>query len=331
MLYIVNSFFWLHVLNHVDKAWNRRTTADIEGARERKKLGRRTRDVRIIYLCTAVGKIFLQFHIFSIRQNRLRMQQEAQRDAPDPRESRPPCYSDAIRMPRLDGSFASLDELGSGRIKSKRRRRKTEEADDIEDEDVPLRRNRCRSEEIVSMRDAVTGSVRPPTIAPRLHPTGIDPIDINRSSNEAEQEELHYHSTDILTLDHSPGPSSRARSPLPQTPLEPTNESFEEIRNFDQSSNNTLDRSPYAKRKLGHMESFKGDKSMKIAPQVPPPPTDLSSTDSIEIYEDHFQASEKASLSSDSSDFITISAPKNQSSSSSNEDGLVVINRPTSF
>src|SRR5690349_22710843 len=102
------------------------------------------------------------------------MQQEAQRDAPDPRESRPPCYSDAILMPRLDGSFASLDELGGGRIKHKRRRRKTEEADDIEEE-VPLRRNRCRSEEVISMREVVTGTVRQ-SRAPRIHPIDIEPI-----------------------------------------------------------------------------------------------------------------------------------------------------------
>lgn len=255
------------------------------------------------------------------------MQQEAQRDAPDPRESRPPCYSDAILMPRLDGSFASLDELGSGRLKHKRRRRKTEEVDEIEaEEEVTLRRHRCRSEEVVSIREVVTASARPPTI-PRLYPQGIEPIDRNRSPNE--EEELHYHSTDILTLDHSPGPSSRARSPQPLVSLQPTNESFEEIENFNQNSSNTIDRSPYAKRKLGHMESFKGDKNMKIAP-----PPNLSN-EAIEIHEDHFQAKESASLSSesvDSSEFITIAVSSgNQSNSSSNEEGLVIVNRPTSI
>ena len=264
---------------------------------------------------------------YSVRQNRLRMQQEAQRDAPDPRESRPPCYSDAILMPRLDGSFASLDELGSGRIKHKRRGRKTEEDEEIE-EDVPLRRNRCRSEEVVSMREVVAASVRPPTIAPRLHPLGIEPIDRNGSSNEAGEEEIHYHSTDILSLDHSPGPSSRARSPQPQVPLLPADETFEEIKNFNQSSSNTIDRSPYAKRKLGHMESFKGEKSIKVSPSV------VQSNDSIEIIEDHFQATgnDSSTESEDSSEFITIKAPpKNESNSSSNDDDLVIINRPTSI
>lgn len=260
----------------------------------------------------------------------MRMQQEAQRDAPDPRESRPPCYSDAILMPRLDGSFASLDELGTGRIKHKRRRRKTEvNEDEDEEEEVPLRRNRCRSEEVVSMREIVAASVRPPTMAPRLHPHEIEPIDRNRSSNEEEPEELHYHSTDIMALDHSPGPSSRARSP--QVSIQPESESFEEIRNFNQTSSNTLDGSPYSKRKFGHMESFKSDKKVKFVST--PKPQD----ESIEIHEDHFKPIERVRKDSttdseDSSEFITIKHGKHDASnSSSNEDGLVIVSKPTNI
>lgn len=266
---------------------------------------------------------FLKY--FSARQNRQRMQQEAQRDAPDPRESRPPCYSDAILMPRLDGSFASLNELGR---KYKRQRRKTEESDDIEEE-VPLRRNRCRSEEVISMRETVAGSVRPSRMPPRVHPLEIEPI--NRSDEEPE--ELHYHSTDIMALDHSPGPSSRARSP-PAT-LQHDNESFEEIRNFNQNSSNTLEGSPYAKRKLGHMESFKGERSkaatISLATVIAQPAPQQSA---FVIHEDHFKAVEKraSTSSNDSDEFITIKTGKQtDSNSSSNEDGLVVLNRPTSI
>lgn len=267
---------------------------------------------------------------FSVRQNRLRMTQEAQRDAPDPRESRPPCYADAILMPRLDGSFASLDELGTGRLKHKRRRRKTEESEEIEEVEVPLRRNRCRSEEVLSMREVVAASLRSPLLPPRIHPTEIEPIDRNISTNEEEQpvEGIHYHSTDILTLDHSPGPSSRARSP--QTSLQPADESFEEIKNFNHS-NNTLERSPYAKRKLGHMGSFKGDKATKLssAPTIAPPQAP------IEIHEDHFKTELQRRVSSsseDSSEFITIKAGKHESSNSSGtEDSMVVIHKPTNI
>lgn len=267
----------------------------------------------------------------------MRMQQEAQRDAPDARESRPPCYSDAILMPRLDGSFASLDELGTGRIKHKRRRRKTEDAD-IEEEEVPLRRNRCRSEEVISMREVVTGSVRSPRSAPRVHPFEIEPIDRNQPSNEEEEQEgRQYESTDIMILDHSPGPSSRARSPVASlsvviTNIQPDAESFEEIRNFNQS-NNTLERSPYAKRKLIHMDKVKDDKVKRSE-------SSSAAVQPMKIDENHFKkeaqkenrSSSTDSDDSESSEFITIKTGKHSdSNSSTNEDGLVVINRPTSI
>lgn len=43
-----------------------------------------------------------------MRQNQMILEQEGQRNAPDPRESNPPCYDDAILMPRLKASFTSL-------------------------------------------------------------------------------------------------------------------------------------------------------------------------------------------------------------------------------
>lgn len=254
------------------------------------------------------------------------MQQEAQRDAPDPRESRPPCYSEAILLPRLDGSFASLDELNNGRIKHKRRRRKTEDDDD-HDEEVPLRRSRCRSEEVISMREIVAGSVRHSRMPPRVHPSEIEPIDSNRSSNESEeQEEIRYPSTNIMTLEHSPGPS---RSRSPKVSLQPGGENDEEIRNFNKSYN-ALNKSPYAKRKLTHMGSFKGDKSKKsstVAVIAPKP-----QQDSIEIVDDFFELETRrhsSTESDDSSEFITIQAEDRSSNSSSNEDGLVVLRKPS--
>ena len=69
-----------------------------------------------------------------MRQNRVMLEQEAQQNAPDPRETRPPCYEDAILLPRLSGSFASL-----------RFKIKTSEAENAS----PIaRRSRSRSEEV---------------------------------------------------------------------------------------------------------------------------------------------------------------------------------------
>lgn len=262
----------------------------------------------------------------------MRMQQEAQRDAPDPRESRPPCYSDAILLPRLDGSFASLDELGGGHIKHKRRRKNTEEVDDEIEEEVPLRRNRCRSEEVISMREVVTRTVRSPRLAPRNHPIEIEPINHNE---EEAAEELHYLSTDIMTLDHSPGPS-RARSPQMTTRL--AHGSIEEIRNFDKSDNALEQRSssPYATRKLGHMQSFKGERSKAVSapPPIPVKPKRNLPENAIEMHEDHFKDTTKqrreSSDSGDSSDFVTIPAKMHRSSNSSSSGSVVVVQKPSS-
>ena len=279
------------------------------------------------------------------------MQQQAQLNAPDPRVlSQPPCYEDAILMPRLDASFASLNELG--RSKNKRRRRKTlAENDDEIEEEVTVRRNRCRSEEVLSMRDST--NIRSPRLTPRTHPMDISPIDRNRSSNEDEEseetEEIHYHSTDILTLNHSPGPSHRVRpsishTPVPSLPHSPpppkrnaASESFEEIRNFDQSNNAINDASPYAKRKLGHMESFKSDKKQltSIPKCVPSTSTTVaihipSTDDEFVTIDDNFSGIRKSSSSSDgSSEFVEISASRNSDvNSSSTEDGMVILHRP---
>lgn len=70
------------------------------------------------------------------------MEQQNQLNAPDPRETRPPCYEDAILLPRLDGSFASLNELNSKRLGRRSASTETENNDHLRN------KNRCRSEEV---------------------------------------------------------------------------------------------------------------------------------------------------------------------------------------
>lgn len=43
-------------------------------------------------------------------RNRMVLEQEGQLNAPDPRETNPPCYADAILMPRLQISLTSLKQ-----------------------------------------------------------------------------------------------------------------------------------------------------------------------------------------------------------------------------
>lgn len=74
-----------------------------------------------------------------MRHNASILEQYAQPNAPDPRESHPPCYDDAILLPKFTGSFASL----KGRWI----------ADDRDEIDAPMR-NRCRSEEVNLIKKA---------------------------------------------------------------------------------------------------------------------------------------------------------------------------------
>lgn len=231
----------------------------------------------------------------------MRMQQVALRDAPDPRESRPPCYSDAIRMPRLDGSFASLDEISS----NKRRKKNTNETDETADEEVPLRRTRCRSEEVLSMRD-ITSSRSSRVPPPRVHPFEVEQLDRQTFVDDDIQIQ---GSNVILNLDNSPR-SSRARpqtisnSPAAATSSRPTNIDGDEIRNFNQSSN-SVQRSPYTRR------------SKKVQ-------KDDNNSDSVRIIDDHFQSEsvhdDEISLSS--SEFEAVELRKSENSSS---DGFVVL------
>lgn len=79
-----------------------------------------------------------------MRNNRLILEQESQLNAPDPRETHPPCYEDAILLPRLDTSFASLKRAGL-----------IGDYDDKWDETIKraVKRSRCRSEEVLCIHE----------------------------------------------------------------------------------------------------------------------------------------------------------------------------------
>lgn len=72
-----------------------------------------------------------------MRLNQTMLEQNAQQNAPNPRESHPPCYDDALLLPKFTGSFASL----------KGRWIASDDESDTVDTSMPLR-NRCRSEEV---------------------------------------------------------------------------------------------------------------------------------------------------------------------------------------
>ncbi|XP_055606225.1 insulin-like growth factor-binding protein complex acid labile subunit [Uranotaenia lowii] len=221
------------------------------------------------------------------RQNNMRLQQEAQCNAPDVRESRPPCYEDAILLPKLDAaSFASLDELVLRGKRKKRRKQRQSTSDEPQntedDEPVELRSaSRSRSENVLSMRATVyqepsdTVVPRSPiyqrpmsnrpvvaTVAANVHASPTE----SRTSGTLQQssptgEELHYHSTDILGIAHtSLSPTSSRSTSIQQARDLGPGQSFEQIQNFNERS---YENSPYAKRKVKALQHINPNGSLE--------------------------------------------------------------------
>lgn len=121
------------------------------------------------FRCEKFYGIDTYFFNYRMRENRMRMEQTAQLNAPDPRESCPPCYEDALLMPRLTASLANLSELA----KKRARKFMNKDEEDSDDDVVVTRRCRCRSEEVLSMRET-----RPPTFLEQRQSVRI-PIDLD--------------------------------------------------------------------------------------------------------------------------------------------------------
>lgn len=203
----------------------------------------------------------------------MRMDQQAQLNAPDPRESRPPCYEDAILLPRLGGSFASLDELSS-----RRKARKSKENEDDIIEPTPLnRRCRCRSEEVLSMRESVrpdpnnrrSKAVRNTILQQQTAPT-VAPVENEQNAREemirnSERNSIHYHSTDILRLNNI-NLERNSSNQVPQIPVF-TNQ----------------DGSPYSPRRNQQIVSPNNSFRQQSLPAVPDSPN-ISDDDSDSDY-----------------------------------------------
>lgn len=255
------------------------------------------------------------------------MDQQAQLNAPDPRETRPPCYEDALLLPRLDGSFASLNELGQKKETKKGVRSINREVTTDPHQQQPIQdpqaqlideapaispRNRCRSEEVLSMRDIVTnrrsGKYRVPTTTEgdfenhhyanisrsarrsnsksRLPtsppPTRIPtpppelppppPIPGKPTGSWQSNSDLHYHSTEILN--HLPGEKALP-AVIPLSPvLSQSSAEYDDLEDF-----NITRESPYSRRKSRNLSTFKTPSTSRDA---------LPEPDEILVIEDHY-------------------------------------------
>lgn len=126
-----------------------------------------------------------------MQQNQRVLEQEGQLNAPDPRETNPPRYEDAILLPRLDTSFASLRRAGL-----------IGDAYGIEEEiKRAAKRSRCRSEEVLYRRNSTSATpfasrMRRHIRAARIRRTrrgGESALDIPRSNVVSAPEQYQLH------------------------------------------------------------------------------------------------------------------------------------------
>lgn len=123
-----------------------------------------------------------------LRELRLRAEQEALTNTPDPRDLiAPPSYDEALSMPKLNASTHSLCDAGTGKSRRKRGRRKTKSSGDLLEEterngDLPV----------------------------------VDDIELNQTPNESRRRRRRpprrFGSHEIAELDHSPGARRRRLS-----------------------------------------------------------------------------------------------------------------------
>lgn len=112
-----------------------------------------------------------------MRHNQMVLEQESQLNAPDPRETHPPCYEDAIRLPRLIRSTISLKRV------------------DLDSHDIVASQARSRSEENFSGRSSFAIKTTPSPIRLQselntlyhIQPAGIDePNEQQRDHNQRQ-------------------------------------------------------------------------------------------------------------------------------------------------
>lgn len=162
---IVGLSFCLVIVNLIRNSMNRRLAA-IQAERERQAEEARDR----------------------LRQLRIRAEQEALANTPDPRDLiAPPSYDEALSMPKLNSSCLSLNETGTGKTKRRRGRRKTKSSGDLLEE---TERN---------------GDARV-----------FDDVQLDETPNENNKQRRRrnrrYGSHDIAELDQSPGARRRRTS-----------------------------------------------------------------------------------------------------------------------
>ncbi|XP_061708575.1 insulin-like growth factor-binding protein complex acid labile subunit [Cydia pomonella] len=124
-----------------------------------------------------------------LRQLRMRAEQEALCNAPDPRDLvAPPSYDEALSMPKLNASCRSLCEVGTEKNKRKKGRRKTKSSGDLLEETE-------RNGDVTILNDL-----------------GRSQTPDNSRRRSRRRRPARYGSHEITELEHSPGARRRHMS-----------------------------------------------------------------------------------------------------------------------
>lgn len=123
-----------------------------------------------------------------LRQLRIRAEQEALCNTPDPRDLiAPPSYDEALTMPKVSASCHSLNETGTGKTKRKRGRRKTKSSGDLLEETE-------RNGDLPQLEDVELSEAN------------------NRRRHRPRRQISRYGSHEVAELEQSPGARRRRMS-----------------------------------------------------------------------------------------------------------------------
>lgn len=210
------------------------------------------------------------------------LDQEAQLNAPDPRETNPPCYEDAILLPRLDSSFASLKQL-AGDIEADERRTAT-------------KRSRSRSEEFIS-RCSDDGATRPKRhiLAARLRLHKTKQVETTAPASQTPSTSVpkpRVNSTEIITMNHSPR-LHRLHSPNAISRTLHASSTSEFAIEPEQQYMNLAGRSPYAPRRAHNSPGQPSSSSSDINLDGREPSyCEIDAPEEIVIIENHYRSTD---------------------------------------
>lgn len=231
---------------------------------------------------------------------------------PVTRESNPPCYEEALLMPKLERNFKSMDDISSRR--SKKRLPHSQTTVDIEDnshqdgQSPPMKsKNRFRSEQVLNRDLERTAAIDPyPRSGRVMHNSGSRVFayeDGHFASSQLKLENMHFaeHGNDFKDYEYSPYTKRKNKELGRQTSFQIAVADRKSIEFLTDSECSSIQNSPFARRKpIGSTNSILSTHKNK-------------SSLSLRPIEDHFGSETNKSKSLSSNEFVKMSADQSES------------------